>query len=239
MKTWIRTFDKSQVELVDEKHGVYGLKRQFPSRVNYLFFSEKLHGEQIETKLRKVDRLFKEAEVIQKSIENNRQLPKRYRINNPLIECEYSYQTRLTLMSEEEAKEILRKAAITGKEGFFCLVSNIDLTLPEVLALYRQKDSIEKIFNSLKNEIEIKPLRVWSEHGIYGALIIGFLAQLFISLIRFEHPQLKHTSPKFIIVALMNLTVTVEKRGNQTERYIFSNFNPISEIILAMEGAKT
>ena len=239
MKTWIRTFDKSQAELVDEKHGIYGLKKQFPSRVNYLFFSEKLHGDQIETKLRKVDRLFKEAEVIQKSIENNRQLPKRYRINNPLIECEYSYQTRLTLMSEEEAKEILRKAAITGKEGFFCLVSNIDLTLPEVLALYRQKDSIEKIFNSLKNEIEIKPLRVWSEHGIYGALIIGFLAQLFISLIRFEHPELKHTSPKFIIVALMNLTVTVEKRGNQTERYIFSNFNPISEVILAMKGAKT
>jgi hypothetical protein len=29
-------------------------------------------------------------------------------------------------------------------------------------------DSIEKIFNSLKNEIQIKPLRVWSKNSIYG-----------------------------------------------------------------------
>ncbi|MFO8108928.1 MAG: IS1634 family transposase, partial [Thermoplasmata archaeon] len=45
---------------------------------------------------------------------------------------------------------------------------------------------------------------------IYGAMIVAFLAQLFISLIRFEHKELKHTSPKFIKISLMNLTVTVE-----------------------------
>ncbi len=238
MSTWIRTFDTSYAELVDEKHGVYGLKKHFPSRVNYLFFSEQLYRDQIESKLRKVDRLFKEAEVIQNSLERNRKLPKRYRINNPLVQCEYSYQTRLTNLNEKEAKNVLKKAAITGKEGFFCLVSNMDLTLTEVLTLYRQKDSIEKIFHSLNNDIDIKPLRVWSEYSIYGALIIAFLAQLFISLIRFEHSELKHTSPKFIIVALMNLTVTVEKRRNGSKRYIFSNFNPISELILAMDSGK-
>jgi transposase len=40
--------------------------------------------------------------------------------------------------------------------------------------------------NSLKNEIEIKPLRCWSDLSVYGALIVGFLAQLFISLNRVE-----------------------------------------------------
>jgi transposase len=235
--TWIKNFDKSKAELVDERYGVYGLKKTFPSRINYLYFSEKLYHDQIEAKLRKVDRLFKEAELIQKSIDNNRGLPKRYKINNPLIECEYSYQTKLTMMSEEKAKELLRKASITGREGFFCIVSNKDLTLKEALETYRLKDSIEKIFNSLKNEIEIKPLRVWSDYSIYGALIIGFLAQLIISLIRFEHKELKHISPKFIKYSLMNLTVTVEFYKNSSKRYIFSNFNPISEIILVQNQA--
>ncbi len=237
--TWIKNFDKSEAELVDERYGVYGLKKEFPSRVNYMFFSEHLYEQQIEAKLRKVERLFVEAEKIQQSIENNRKLPKKYRINNPLVECEYSYQTKLATLSESEAKAILKKASITGREGFFCLVSNKDLTLREALSIYRQKDSIEKIFHSLKNEVEIKPLRCWSDLSIYGALIVGFLAQLFISLMRFEHKELKHTSPKFIKISLMNLTLTVEYRKSGGKRHVFSNFNPMSQVILGQNQAIT
>ena len=237
--TWIRSFDKSKAELVDERYGVYGLKKKFPSRINYLFFSEHLHKMQMEAKERKVQRLLDEAEAIQQSIDNNRGLPKRYCINNPLVDYKITYQTRLASLSDSEARNILKKAAITGREGFFCLVSNKDLTLSEALSIYRQKDSIEKIFHSLKNEIEIKPLRVWSEHSIYGALILGFLAQLFISLIRFEHKELKHTSPKFIKTSLMNLTVTIEYLKSGKKHRIFSNFNPISRVILYKNHAFT
>ena len=60
------------------------------------------------------------------------------------------------------------------------------MTLVQSLETYRKKDSIEKIINSLKNEIEIKPLRVWADDSIYGAIIVGSIAQLFISLIRYE-----------------------------------------------------
>ena len=73
-------------------------------------------------------------------------------------------------MTEEEAKFILKKASITGREGFFCLVSNKDLTLKEALETYRKKDSIEKQFHALKNEIDIKPLRVWSVNSINGVV---------------------------------------------------------------------
>ena len=232
-ETWIKNFNKSEAELVDERYGIYGLKKKFPSRVNYLYFSEQLYEQKMASKVRKVERLLSEAEEIQKSIESNRGLPKRYRINNPLVDCEYSYQTKLTSLSDEEARAILKEASITGREGFFCLVSDKDLTLEETLAIYREKDSIEKIINSLKNEIEIKPLRVWSDNSIYGALIVGFLAQLIISLIRYEHEELKHKSPKFIKISLMNLTVTVEFKKSGKKRYIFSNFNPISYVILS------
>ncbi len=124
-----------------------------------------------------------------------------------------------------QARVILRGASITGREGFFCLVSN--------------KDSIEKVMNSLKNEIEIKPLRVWSEHCIYDALILGFAPQLIISLLRFEHKELKHTSPKFIKISLWNLTVTAEYTKPGRKRFIYSNFSPISQVILGQNEAIT
>ena len=235
----IKGFDKSKAELIDEKNGVYGIKFKWPSRNDYFYFSEDLQKNQIESKLRKVDRLFEEAESIQKSIDNNRGLPKRFQINNPLIDCTYSYQTRLSDLSEGEAKKILKKAAITGREGFFCLVSNKQLTLSDALSIYRKKDSIEKIFHSLKNEINITPLRVWSDDSIRGALIIGYLAQLIISLIRFEHEELKKTSPRFIRNSLSHLTVTVEMGDNIENRYILSNFNPISLCVLGENQAIT
>lgn len=97
----------------------------------------------------------------------------------------------------------------------------------------RKKDSIEKIFNSLKNEIEIKPLRVWTDNSIYGALIIGFIAQLFVSLMRYEISELKHISTKFIKKSLSNLTVTVDSWERKVKKYVYSNFDAINSIILA------
>ena len=95
--------------------------------------------------------------------------------------------------------------------------------------------SIEKIINSLKNEIEIKPLRVWTDASVYGAVIIGFIAQLFISLMRYEFKELKHTSTKFIKKSLLNLTVTVDFLKNKNKTYIYANFDSINRLILAQK----
>jgi len=116
-------------------------------------------------------------------------------------------------LSEDDAVKLLEEKFINGREGFFCLKSSKNLTLTEALLTYRKKDSIEKIFNSLKNEIEIKPL-------------------LFVSLIRFEIPDLKHTSTKFIKTALSNLTVTIDSWMRKTKKFIHSNFDAINTIIL-------
>ena len=184
-------------------------------------------------------REIQEVKAIQESIDKNKGLPKRFRINNLLVDVDYSIQTKLIELSEDDAVRLLEDKFITGREGFFCLKSSKNLTLIEALLTYRKKDSIEKIFNSLKNEIEIKPLRVWTDNSIYGALIIGFLAQLFISLIRFEIPELKHTSTKFIKKALSNLTVTVDSWMRKTKRFIHSNFDAINTMVLGHNWAVT
>ena len=98
-----------------------------------------------------------------------------------------------------------------------------------------KKDSIEKIFHSLKNEIEIKPLRVWTENSIRGAIIIGFLAQMFVSLVRYEVPEAQHVATKFIKYSLMNLTVKMMKVKQGTQRCLFSNFDALDTAIIGIK----
>jgi len=219
-------------ELVNLDDGIYGLKIVKPSSVSYLYFSKKLQREQLDSKARKVMRQMQEAKEIQESIDKNKKLPKRFRINNVLVDVSYSLQTKLMELEEGEAIRLLEEHLITGREGFFCLKSSKNLTLGQALQTYRKKDSIEKIINSLKNEIEIKPLRVWTDDSVYGAVIIGFVAQLFISLMRYEFKELKHKSTKFIKKSLLNLTVTVNFVKGQAKRYIYANFDAINTLIL-------
>ncbi len=233
----IEIFEEYNPEIIDAESGIKGIKLKKMNSINYLFFSKKLQNEQLESRARKVLRQIKEAKAIQESIDKHKKLPKRFRINNFLIDVDYSIQTKLVEITEDEAVKMLEEKIINGREGFFCLKSSKNLTLSEALFTYRKKDSIEKIFHSLKNEIEIKPLRVWTDKSIYGALIIGFIAQLFISLIRYEITDLKHISTKFIKKSLSNLTVTIDSWERKTKKCIYSNFDAINTMILRLNWA--
>ena len=199
---YFEKFSKKSWERIDADAGIYALKKIFPSRFNYYFFSEKLKRDHLRSCLKKAYRLLAEAQMIQASLDRGKKLPKRFRINNPLVDVKYDYQTRLTDLPEAEALRLLLKEVITGREGCFCLTSNRDMPASEALRIYRSKDIIEKLFHSLKSDIEIKPVRVWSEDAVHGVLLIGFIAQVMISLTRHFVKPAKRMSTKFIIAAL-------------------------------------
>ncbi|MDP2750197.1 MAG: transposase [Nanoarchaeota archaeon] len=235
----IKMFSKTKENCVDEEKGIYGEIIEYPSRFDYFFFSEQLKRNQIEAKLRLAERKLAEAKEIQHALNKGKSLPKRFLLSNPLVDIKYTYQTKLTQLTDEQARKLVQNASINGREGFFCLVSNEKLTLEEALKIYRMKDSIEKVFQSLKNDINIKPLRVWTTKSLCGAILIGFLAQLIISLMRYDYQELKNISPKFIKISLMNLTVTIEFEKNQQKRMIYSNFDAINTLILSQKAAET
>jgi len=235
----IKEFSKRRAELVDPVDGVYGVKFVKPSSIDYFFFSDTLKKQQIEARKRIALRKLHEAQEIQACLDHKKGLPLKYCLRNALVDVKYYVQTRLHKMSEKEAIEYVYKDSLNGREGFFCLKSSEDLTLQQALETYRQKDSIEKLIHSLKNEIEIKPVRVWSDNSVYGALLIGFLAQLVISLLRYIHVELKHTCTKFIKKSLTNLTVTVEKKKNEMRRLIYSNFDPLNIVIFGQNTTVT
>jgi transposase len=228
----IKEFSKCRAELVDPEDRVYGIRYVKPSSIDYFFYSETLKKQQLEARKRVSLRKLHEAQEIQSCLDHKRGLPLRFQLRNVLVDVKYFVQTRLHKMSEKEALECLYLDAVNGREGFFCIKSCENLTLREALETYRKKDSIEKLIHSLKNEIEIKPVRVWTENSVYGALLIGFLSQLVVSLLRYMYAELKHTCTKFIKKSLMNLTVTVEKTKNKVTRLIYSNFDPLNKVII-------
>jgi transposase len=234
-----QSFSKDSWECIDASAGIYALKKTFPSRINYYFFSEKLMKEHMRSRSRKAERLYAEARSIQNSLDKKKNLPKRFCIDNPLVDVRYDYQTKLVGMTEEEAKRLLLDDVIDGREGCFCLTSSRDMPASEALRIYRSKDAIEKLFHSLKSEIEIKPVRVWTDDAVYGVLLIGFIAQLMISLTRHFVKPAKRMSTKFIIASLNYLTLTVVSMENGMKRKFYSNFDKVNKAILAEYLAET
>jgi len=175
--------------------------------------------------------MVEEAIELQRDLDAGKKVKKKFRggiKGNVLIDATTSFQTKLAEMSEKEAYEYAFSRCRNGREGFFCLKSSKNLTLAEALVTYRKKDSIEKIFHSLKNEIEIKPVRCWKKERQYGVLLIGFIAQLFISLLRYDVKEVAHTSTKFIKKSLRNLTETNVFGRNEVNMMILRKCGAIS-----------
>jgi len=234
-----QTFDANVWESIDEEDGVYALKRAFPSRVNYYFFSETLKSEHLASRRRKAERLLVEARAIQESLDQGKRLPKRFRINNPLVDVRYEYQTKLAAMDEEAALRLLFNEVVEGREGCFCLTSSSDMSAAEALRIYRSKDAVEKLFHSLKSEIEVRPLRVWSEDAVYGILLVGFIAQMMVSLTRYFVSPVSSVSTKFITSSLQNLTLTIVPTEDGRKRRYYSNFDSLNRAILGGFMAET
>jgi len=67
--------------------------------------------------------------------------------------------------------------------GFFALLSNEKMDSITALALYRNKDLVEKAFGNLKERLNFKRTLVSSEQSLNGKLFVEFIALIYISYI--------------------------------------------------------
>ncbi|MCG2790716.1 MAG: transposase, partial [Actinomycetia bacterium] len=67
--------------------------------------------------------------------------------------------------------------------GTTILVSNRKVEPKAALSLYRRKDSVEKFFDSMKNDMDRKRLRIHSRKTFEGRLFLDFLALILYSQI--------------------------------------------------------
>ena len=62
--------------------------------------------------------------------------------------------------------------------GWFVLVSNHIKDKTKALEVYRDKDAVEKCFDDLKNDLDMKRLRIHSAAAMEGRIFIQFIALL-------------------------------------------------------------
>ena len=182
------------------------------------------------------DRLYREAVSLQDDLDKGKKLKKRYEIGNDLIEAHITLQTKLTSMTGEEARKFILDRTVDGREGFFCLTSNLDYHPDAIRKMYRDKDCVEKLFSSMKSDIGIRPIRAWTDDGVYGVLLIGFLAQALIAMTRLLAKPADGKATKFISDAMQKLTLTIKRRGLEGTEMILSNFSRLNTAILRAFG---
>ncbi len=214
---------------LDEK--VYGKQLVFPSRTKYLYFSQNLHDDTLVNRRKHLEQEYDDALSLGKTIQEKKRPRQKYRNSNHFLQTHLSYTFPLTGLTREEAIDRALQMSITGKEGFFALVSNKDFSLHEALQYYREKDGVEKLFNSMKNELHIRPTRCWTDEAVNGSILIVFLAQLVVSMLRYKHECLRHVSTKFIIQSLGNFALTIIVEKNGVKNRVFSNFDEINTVI--------
>jgi len=230
----LKTFQKNEWIRINtgKKHEqIYGKKLVFPSRIKYLYFAQTSHDDILMNRRKRLEIEYDEAQALQNTIELKKKPRKKYRNSNHFLDTHLSYTFPLKGLSREEAVDRALQESITGKEGFFTLVSNKNFSHHEALIFYREKDSIEKLFNSIKNEIRLRPTRCWTQEAIYGSILIVFLAQLVISMLRYKHAELRRVSTKFIMQSLKNFALTIIIGKNGRKNHVFSNFDWINTLI--------
>jgi transposase len=230
----LRAFKKEEWTRVmtgNPEEQVYGKKLVFPSRAKYLFFSQNLHDDTLANRRRHLEQEYDDALSLWKTIQEKKTPRKKYCNSNHFLQTHLSYTFPLTGLSREQAIERALQLSITGKEGFFALVSNKDFSLHEALQYYREKDSVEKLFNSIKNELHVRPTRCWTQEAIDGSVLIVFLAQLVVSMLRYQHASLRKVSTKFIVQSLSNFALTIVVRNHRVKKRVFSNFDWINTLI--------
>ena len=68
-----------------------------------------------------------------------------------------------------------------SKNGIFVMANNTDLDRLQIIDYYRSKDSIEKVFDVVKNELLGKRLRAHSKESSEGRLFIKFITLILYS----------------------------------------------------------
>jgi transposase len=75
-------------------------------------------------------------------------------------------------------------------DGRYLLVTNdFNLSYPQMLALYRKKDAVEKRFEVCKQDLKVRPLFVHSDERIQAMLLVNLIALLVYSLLERQAEQ--------------------------------------------------
>ena len=96
--------------------------------------------------------------------------------------------------------------------GFYALLTN-DIKNPlQALMVYRNKDAVEKCFDDLKNQLDMKRLRIHSSPAMDGRLFVQFIALILTSVLRKKMQEAKLTEKYTVRELLLEMDTLTQIR---------------------------
>lgn len=211
--------DKVAVVEINNRH-YYCLKKEMGQQTIYIYFSPELYNDHMGIKERKFIRQKKKGNEILKKRKHER-IPS----DNGWVEMIPCLQS--TLYS-------IDNPYITGIEGYFILESSINEDPIKVLKLYKARDKVEKFIRSLKEGLDLRPIRHWNKWCIYGIIFLSFITNFLLNLTQLLSKASINKNIKLLKNFLNNLTLTIVYPKKGFRFHVISNVS--SEIMHLMGG---
>jgi transposase len=197
----------------------------------FIYFNERLYLDQKQGLLKRILRL-------EHTLEGKRSVPPR--TTDPCMKYLKIRRSKDGLRisrNEDEIEKSLRY------KGYMVMMSNDVRSAEDCLSLYRAKDIVEKAFDNMKNELDMKRLRTHSETSMHGRTFIAFIGLILHSWIdkrmkekrmykRFSQEEVMSELKRLKIIELANgMKILTEVSKHQA--YLFKEFGvPVPNIDL-------
>ncbi|MBR1452194.1 MAG: transposase, partial [Candidatus Methanomethylophilaceae archaeon] len=197
-----------------------------------IYFSVSRYNELIQSYYTKANRDYDEMLELRAAMNGKKRPRKKHRNGNLFVDTRLYYQFQLEGMTRQEAIEEAVRRRISGREGYFILMSSKPMAASEMLHKYRSRNDIEDAYRDLKHGIDLRPLRCTGEDSIKGRVLIAFLAYLVLALARFLVPEARGKTADTLIQEISSFSVTMVRSEGMVKERIFSNFGPIMRAFL-------
>ena len=135
---------------------------------------------------------------------------------------------RVSFNDEEIRKNRKRYA------GFFCILSNAIKEPVRALRVYRAKDVVENSFDDLKNQLDMKRLRIHSSAAMDSRLFLQFLALIYICQIRDAIQNDKILRNLTVREVMENMETLVQIKYSHRYGQLLTETNPLQRKIMAL-----
>jgi transposase len=166
-------------------------------------------------------------------------------IDNKISEDDPLFRKYFTLRKTKTGINIHRNEEAINKRldnsGYFVAMTNDSKDSRYVLQVYRTKDCVEKAFENIKNDLDMKRLRIHSDEAMQGRIFIIFIALIISSYIRYimkEADLYKKFTFSALIKELKKLKVirlsnkkTLMTELTRSQKIIFKAFDAMPSIL--------
>jgi transposase len=197
-----------------------------------IYFSVSRYNELIQSYYAKAQRDYDEMLELKAALTGKKRPRKKHRNGNMFVDTRLSYLFQLDGMSREEAVENAVRRRISGREGYFVLMSSKAMTASEMLSTYRSRNDIEDAYRDLKHGIDLRPLRCTDESSIKGRVLVAFLAYLVLALAKFLVPAARDKTADTLVREMSSFSVTIVRENGEVRDRIYSNFGQIMRAFL-------